>query len=118
MLDVRKRKGLKPQPNQITGMSQMPCLLVLLQPLTVIVEFACQGCNVVVLTLLQLLRCRVRGQAVKWSCLLLGRKALEVAKSALVNQLYTTASAAAVVPTDQTFAVLAFLLCKDEWFFV
>ena len=35
MLDVRKRKGLKPQPNQITGMSQMPCLLVPTQPSTV-----------------------------------------------------------------------------------
>ena len=25
MLDVRKRKGLKPQPNQITGMLLIPC---------------------------------------------------------------------------------------------
>jgi hypothetical protein len=33
MLDVRKRKGLKPQPNQITGASLMQILVVFLSVL-------------------------------------------------------------------------------------
>jgi hypothetical protein len=71
-----------------------------------------KGAKVQVLTLLQLLRCRVRGQAVRWSRLL-GQTAV-IGWSALVNQLYTTASAAAVVPINQTFAVQTFLLCEDN----
>lgn len=48
MLDVRKRKGLKPQPNQITGMSQMPCLPVPMQPSTIDCRpCACQRCQCV-----------------------------------------------------------------------